>query len=137
MYAQKFSDDIDSARADITTRIHRDEGSDIDPAVPLTPSQKSYLRRAFWTGDSKSELTGAAMNTNLARPDDHSLPFDIVVTYGDAFGNELRRQDGLPSPTLSAVRTLRQVHILGFGQQISIGGEPVREHYRFICRQVT
>jgi len=114
-------------------------GQPIDPNVPLTPNQKSELRKTYWQGDPSSSrsIHNALSNTNLSRPDEHSLPFDILVTYGDAFGNELRRQDGLPSPTLSAVRKLHQVQILGFGQQISVGGEPVREHYAFICRQVT
>lgn len=111
----------------------------IDPNTPLTSSQKSELRKIYWRGDPSSSrsIHNALSNTNLSRPDEHSLPFDILVTYGDAFGNELRNQDGLPSPTLSAVRKLHQVQILGFGQQVSVGGEPVREHYAFICRQVT
>ena len=136
MYADKFSSDINKLSGDINY-LHP-QGDEIDPAVVLTPSQKSELRLTYWAGDTTSrDIHHNLSNTNLSRPDEHSLPFDVVITYGDAFGNELRRQDGLPSPTLSAVRTLRQVQIIGFGQQISVGGEPVREHYAFICRQVT
>lgn len=112
----------------------------VNPSDPNHLRQdRDTLKRRFWGGDADSELTRqqALSSTSLARPDDHYYPFDIHVTYGDAFGNQLRSQDSQPSFTLSAVRTLRQVQLTGFGQTITVEGEPVLEQYPFICREVT
>jgi hypothetical protein len=62
------------------------------------------------------------------RPDQHSDPFDIIVTYGVPFSN--------PTDNKSTMRVVKGVHITGFGQTIAVDGEPIIETYPFLAREL-
>jgi hypothetical protein len=78
----------------------------------------------------KPNMTSSEGNSyealNTYRRADQYPPFDIYITYGD--------------PTSKyAPNTLRKilgVHIVGQGQGIEVGGQPVAEQYSFIARNL-
>lgn len=127
------------------------EENTVNPAN-ATANDKANLREHFWGPGSSGYVTmdpvtitgtrpaTVPVNTNplslLDRPDQHGYPFDVLITYGDAFGNERRQRNNLPIVSPSTTRTLKQVHLTGFGQTITVEGQPVLEQYPFICREV-
>ena len=104
----------------------------------LTPNRKEALRKYYWSGDPSTVRRSTTTDPLilLDRPDEIQ-PFDVLVTYGDVFGNDIRLHQGFNDPrVLSAVRRLSQVRLTGFGQTITVDGQPVLEQYPFICREV-
>lgn len=89
------------------------------------------FKNAYW-GESIELLEGQNLEDSTlvlhARPDQHLKGFDIFVTYGVPFQQTAN--------TNSTQRTVKDVRIVGFGQTISIDGEPVIETYPFIAREV-
>lgn len=89
------------------------------------------FKNAYW-GESTELLEGQNLEDPTlvlhARPDQHLKGFDIFVTYGVPFQQTAN--------TNSTQRIVKDVRIVGFGQTISIDGEPVIETYPFIAREV-
>ena len=115
-------------------------------ALPsLNQTELETLKQYFWEGDKLNQTNNPSTNstlqtqvtpyTTIMRPDD-TPKFSVLITYGDAFGNEARMLQGLPVVSPSTVRHLIDVYITGFGQTISVKGEPILEQYPFICREV-
>jgi hypothetical protein len=92
------------------------------------------LKERFWGpmqfGISEMEGSNLSAGEHIAhaRPDQHLDGFDIYVTYGVPF-QQTRN-------TNSTLRVVKDVRIIGFGQTVSIDGEPIIETYPFIAREV-
>jgi len=102
----------------------------------FTEQKKEELKQLYWnTGlerfypeGSNLDLLKDGQYMRYARPDQHSTRFDITVTYGVPFQET--------KYTNNTIRTIKGVHLTGFGQSITVDGEPVIETYPFFAREV-
>lgn len=68
----------------------------------------------------------AGSSDDYARRADQYPPFDIFILYGDIANAAANH----------TIKKLLSVSIIGQGQAIAVGGEPIREQYRFIARNL-
>jgi hypothetical protein len=124
---------------DTLTRLPGDFETNINhfsDVTSLTSAQIDEQKESIWgaisEGRSLSDVNFPSTESetiSIARPDQHLQGFDIVIKYGAPGGTNLY--------TNSTVRVIRDVHINGFGQSITVDGEPIIESYSFIARSVT
>lgn len=123
-----------SASEFLSAALGDDGATPID--LELISSYSDELKEQYWfetpdnLGNSRQEggNLGNSAHVAHARPDQHLNGFDIWVTYGVPFQQS--------SNTNSTLRVVKDVRIVGFGQTISIDGEPIIEAYPFIAREV-
>lgn len=127
---------VDTIRANTGT-LNPDEAGNINFAN-YTTEEIDTLKQQIWGQQSSGSRSWSDINipaiegTDIlshARPDQHLTGFDIEVWYGNRF----KRTEF----TNTTVRVIRDVRITGFGQSITVDGEPIIESYSFIARSVT